>query len=64
MSFSWKTDTPVLDFWWHLPWVSNQGGSHLHASCQHYIPKIPLGATPANLLMACMVAGQILHAGF
>ena len=21
----WVTDTPVLDFWWHLPWVSKQG---------------------------------------
>ena len=35
--FCGATDTPVLDFWWRLPWVSKHGGSlacilcHLHA---------------------------------
>ena len=34
--FCGATDTPVLDFWWHLPWFQSQGGSiacalfHLH----------------------------------
>ena len=31
MSFLWATDTPVLDFWWRLPWVSKPGWSHLRA---------------------------------
>ena len=26
--FCWATTTPVLDFWWHLPWVSKPGWIH------------------------------------
>ena len=29
--FCGTNDTPVLDFWWRLPWVSKAGWSHLHA---------------------------------
>ena len=36
--FCWATDTPVLDFWWHLLWVSKPEWGLIHP-----------GATPADL---------------
>ena len=39
------TDTPVLDFWWHLPWVSKPGWIPSLAcflTCAQQIPQIHL----------------------
>ena len=37
--FCGATDNPVLDFWWHLPWVSKPGWI---LACVQCIPQIPL----------------------
>ena len=38
--FCGATDTTVLDFWWHLPWVDqSQGGVTCMLSCLHTIPQ-------------------------
>ena len=55
--FCGATYTPVLDFWWHLPWVSKPRWILL--AC--FLACIPLllftsDVTPADLLMASMVA--------
>ena len=42
MSFCGATDTPVLDFWWHLPWFQSQGGLACMLSCLHAILQIHL----------------------
>ena len=51
--------SPVLDFWWHLPWVSNSGSIPcLCASslaCNGF-QKFTFGVTPADLLMASIAA--------
>ena len=57
------TDTPVLNFWRHLPWVSKPGWTpHLRAflaACNGFL-RITSGATPAGLLMASIVAKPFL----
>ena len=41
--FCGATDTPVLDFWWCLPWVSKPGWNRLHAFLPvHYSSDSPL----------------------
>ena len=43
--FCGTTDIPVLDFWWHLPWVSKLGCIPLLAcfvACEQWIPQIHL----------------------
>ena len=55
--FCGATDTPVFDFWWHLPWVSKPGW--IPCLCapspvwDKFI-KFTSGATPADLLAASM----------
>ena len=55
-------DTPVLDFWWHLPWVSKPGCiPHLHAfspACNGFL-RFTSGATPADPLTASMAASPV-----
>ena len=60
--FCGATDTPVLDFQWHLPWVSKPGwiprlraSSPVHNACLRFIS----GATPADLLAASMTADHV-----
>ena len=60
--FCEATDTPVLDFWWHLPWVPNPGWiPHLHASSpvHNRCLRFTSGVTPADLLAACMAANHV-----
>ena len=43
--FFGATDTPVLDFWWHLPWVSKLGKIRsltCFFACMQWIPQIHL----------------------
>ena len=58
-SFCGATDTPVLDFWWHMPWVSKPGWIPLLACFIAYIQWIsqihlwcdtcwPLGSQPSS----------------
>ena len=51
--------TPVFDTWWHLSWVSKLGLiPYLHASspaCNGFL-RFTSGGTPANFLMAILVA--------
>ena len=52
-------DTPVLDFWWFLPWVSKPGWNILLAcllSEHNRFLRFTSGATAADLLAASMVA--------
>ena len=52
-SFCGATDTPVLDFWWCLPWVSKPGWiPHLRALspvCHEFL-RFTSGATPADCI--------------
>ena len=69
MSFYRATDTPVLDFWWRLLWVSKHESKALFELGGGAFDVCPLrftsGATPADLLMASMVASRCsLHACF
>ena len=62
--FCWVIDTPVLDFWCCLPWVSMPGWIHLLAcfiNCAHWIPQIHLCATSADPLVASMEASHFIH---
>ena len=48
-------DTPVLDFWSRLPWISKQGRSmclHVSSTTRNRILRFTSGATPAELLAA------------
>ena len=54
-SFLWANDTPVLDFWWRLPWVSKAVWiPHLCAfsPAHNGFLRFNSGVTPADLLMA------------
>ena len=66
--FCGATDTPVLDFWWRLLWVSKPGWTpHLCASSPAHngFLRFTSGVTPADLLAASMAAGQVsLHATY
>ena len=57
--FCGPTDTPVLDFWWHL-WISKPEWAALFALgrgvCITHSLRFTSGVTPANLLVASMVA--------
>ena len=57
--FRGATDTPVLNFWWRLPWVSRPGWiPHLCAllpACNEFLRFIS-GATPANCIEVSMAA--------
>ena len=60
--FCGATDSPVLDFWWLLPWVSNLGWiPHLCASLpvHNRFLRFTSGATPADLLAASMAASCV-----
>ena len=54
------TDTPVLDFWWHLLWISKPEWAPLftlgNGICVTVPWDSPSGVTPANLLAASMAA--------
>ena len=60
--FCGASDTPVLDFWPCLPWVSKPGWVPcLHALspvCNEFL-RFTTGATPADLLVASMAARHI-----
>ena len=51
--FCGATDTPVLDFWWCLPWVSKPGWiprlRALSPACQEFL-RFTSGATPADCI--------------
>ena len=58
--FCGATDTPLLDFWWCLLWVSKPEwaalfmlGGHVHVTC---LLRFTSGATPADLMVASMAA--------
>ena len=57
--FRETTDTPVLDFWRRLPWVSKPGWiPHLHAllpACNKFL-RFTSGATPADYIEVSMTA--------
>ena len=62
MSFYGVTDTPDLDFWWCLLWVSKPDwaalftlGRGIHDACSL---RFISGVIPADLLMASMVASR------
>ena len=60
--FFGATDTPVLDFWRSLPWVSKPGWiPHLHASlpAHNRCLRFTSGATPADFLAASMAASHV-----
>ena len=57
--FRGATDTPGLDFWWHLPWVSKLGcipfcvlsrlcDPQTHLWCNTCLLEKPFGITPKN----------------
>ena len=58
-NFCGATDTPVLDFWWRLSWVSKPGWIPcLHAllpACNEFLRLIS-GATPADCIEVGMAA--------
>ena len=57
--FRGATDTPGLDFWWHLPWVSKPGWiPHLHAllPARNEFLRFSSGATPADCIQVSMAA--------
>ena len=60
MSFCWATDTPVLDIWWCLLWVSKPECTDLFALGRgvHDVHSLRFtsGATPTDLLVASMTA--------
>ena len=60
--FHGATDTPVLDFWWRLPWVSKPGWiPRLHAlspMCHEFL-RFTSGVTPADCIEVSMVAGHV-----
>ena len=65
--FFGATNTPVLDFWWRLPWISKSGWiPHLRASSPAHNGCLIFtsGVTPANLLAASMAADHVhyMHA--
>ena len=70
--FRGPTDIPVLDFWWHLLWISKSEGAALFMLDRgiHVTRSLRFtsGATPANLLVASMAAepffSTYLQAGF
>ena len=69
--FYGATDTPVLDFWWRLLWVSKPKWAALFVLGRGvyvtYSLRLTSGATPADLLLASMVAksfsSMCLHGG-
>ena len=56
--FCGATDTPVLDFWWCLIWVSNQSGQPYlclaEVNMLHIPSYVTSGAAPVDLLVASM----------
>ena len=62
--FCGATDTPVLDFWWYLPWVSKPGWiprlPALSPACNEFL-RFTSGVTPADLLAASMAASHIAY---
>ena len=58
MSFFGATGTPVLDFWWHLLWVSKPEWvlpySHCGGECNVHSLRSTSGATHADLLAASL----------
>ena len=61
-SFRGATDTPLLDFWWHLSWVSKPGWIPFCVHSHLCDPQIPLvwhlltGVTPADCIEVSMAA--------
>ena len=63
-SFCVATDTPVLDFWWDLPWVSKPGWiTHLYASSPVHSGclRFTSGVTLADLLAVSMAASRVSY---
>ena len=62
MSFYGSTDTPVLDFWWCLLWVSKPERAALFTLgggiCDVHSLRFTSGAIPTNLLTASMAASR------
>ena len=60
--FCGATDTPVLDFWWRLPWVSKPGWipclRALSPVCHEFL-RFTSGVTPADCIEVSMAAGCI-----
>ena len=48
--FHGATDTPVLDFWWHLPWVSKPGWIPFACFLLCVILRFSSGMTPADCI--------------
>ena len=67
MSICGATDTPVLDFWWHLLWVSKPEWvlpySHLVEAYMIYIHSLRFtsGATPLLVYNASIAASHLPH---
>ena len=65
MSICGVTDTPVLDFWWHLFWVSKPEWAALFKLCQgiHDIRSLRFisGATPLPMYIASIAASRLTH---
>ena len=64
--FCGATDTPILDFWWHLLWVSKPKWVLPYSSlAEAYVIKHSLrftsGVTPADLLAASMAVEPSLQ---
>ena len=63
-SFWGATDTPVLDFWQHLPWVSKPGWIPcLHASspaCHEFL-RFTSSVIPADCKEVSMAAGRVQY---
>ena len=54
--FCGANDTPVLDFWWCLPWVESQGGYLCCTFLACVILRFTSGATPADCVEISMAA--------
>ena len=63
--FSGATDTPVLDFWWRLLWVSKQEWAALfkfgRGICVTHSLRFTSGVTPVDLLVASKAAEPEWH---
>ena len=66
--FCGATYTPVLDLWWHLPWISKPGWIPCMCALSlvyNEFLRFISGATPDNLMTASMAADYIpyMHVG-
>ena len=62
LPFCEATDTPILGFWWRLPWVSKPGWItrfHAFLPAHNLFLRFTYGATPTDLLITSMVTDCI-----